>query len=88
MTSDVDVGGGKLYWARVGWEFCGPTSTDPRSKPSFTESSKGVALDVGGGKIYWGDYSDVWGNIKRANLDGSQGRNPSSQDWIVQVISP
>ena len=47
--------GAKYTGRRMGWGLSGPTSTALKLKPSFTESSKGVALDLGGGKIYWTD---------------------------------
>ena len=66
---DVDVDGGKLYWA--GWDGVLRANLDGSQVESFLPgSSRGVALDVGGGKIYWTDYSDD--AVLRANFDGSQ----------------
>jgi DNA-binding beta-propeller fold protein YncE len=74
---DVDMVGGKMYWADVNnlkirrANLDGTGQEDLIDLPGGKEPAfpSAIAVDSGGGKLYWGDQT--LGTMNRANLDGS-----------------
>ena len=75
----LDMDGGKIYWTE--FRSIQRANLDGSDIETLITSSKhgnlsDIALDVDGGKIYWisdelATFSSIRGNIRRANLDGS-----------------
>jgi len=75
---DIDLAGGKMYWADVNMGLIRRANLDGSGQEDLIQLSgsgedfpfpSALALDKIGGKIYWGDQ--VLGTMHRANLDGS-----------------
>lgn len=76
----LDAAGGKMYWTSCGIWRANLDGSDAEHLVPPSEISRpiGIALNLAGGKMYWtdrgdrvGDDAPRRGNIKRANLDGS-----------------
>lgn len=77
----LDAAGGKMYWTKAGgiWRAnLDGSNAEPLLTTTEVSTPIGIALDLANGKMYWTDRGErvddgtpPIGNIKRANLDGS-----------------
>ena len=71
----LDAASGKMYWTSCGiWRANLDGSNAEHLVVDEVNMPIGIALDLTAGKMYWTDRGDTGtgeGNIKRANLDGS-----------------
>jgi hypothetical protein len=87
----LDPAGGKLYWTQFGADHVMRADLDGENREVLVTEEEnqahGIALDLQAGKLYWSWSNNSAGEIRRANLDGSNPETVLSTDVISGQIA-